>query len=151
MRRQVSMDFAGGRRVFPVAASTSATSTPRSPGPVRPPPRGPPVSDATRRPRGRWCAPPYARPSRSRVSCWLVRRTRTSSPTRPPTTGRPTGSRWDAVELSLTDFLNRRGLVLRTTPARVLDAWLTPVFEPKRYRTWFFVALLPSGQITRDV
>ena len=29
--------------------------------------------------------------------------------------------------------------------------WLTPVFEPRRYRTWFFVALLPDGQRTRDV
>ncbi len=28
---------------------------------------------------------------------------------------------------------------------------VTPVFEPKRYRTWFFVALLPEGQRTRDV
>ena len=28
---------------------------------------------------------------------------------------------------------------------------LTPVFEPRRYRTWFFVAELPEGQRTRDV
>ena len=57
----------------------------------------------------------------------------------------------ESRELSLTDFLNRRGLVLRTDLLGVWDAWLTPIFEPKRYRTWFFVALLPSGQITRDV
>ncbi|MDQ6687273.1 MAG: NUDIX hydrolase, partial [Actinomycetota bacterium] len=27
----------------------------------------------------------------------------------------------------------------------------TPVFEPRRFRTWFFVATLPTGQRTRDV
>ncbi len=69
-----------------------------------------------------------------------------------------TGDDWEADrvalesrELALTDFLNRRGLVLRTDLLGVWDAWLTPVFEPKRYRTWFFVALLPEGQVTRDV
>ncbi len=69
-----------------------------------------------------------------------------------------TGADWEADrvalesrELSLTEFLTRRGLVLRTDLLGVWDAWLTPVFEPKRYRTWFFVAELPSGQVTRDV
>ena len=54
-------------------------------------------------------------------------------------------------ELALTDFLDRRGLVLRTDLLGVWSAWLTPVFEPRRYRTWFFVAHLPEGQLTRDV
>lgn len=54
-------------------------------------------------------------------------------------------------ELSLTDFLTTRGLVLRTDLLSVLGGWLTPVFEPKRYLTWFFVAALPEGQVTRDV
>ena len=69
-----------------------------------------------------------------------------------------TGDDWEADrvalesrELSLTDFLNRRGLVLRTDLLGVWDGWLTPVFEPKRYETWFFVAKLPEGQRTRDV
>ena len=69
-----------------------------------------------------------------------------------------TGDDWEADrvalesrELAMTDFLNRRGLVLRTDLLGVWDAWLTPVFEPKRYRTWFFVAELPAGQVTRDV
>lgn len=57
----------------------------------------------------------------------------------------------ESRELSMTEFLNRRGLVLRTDLLGVWDAWLTPVFEPKRYRTWFFVASLPLGQVTRDV
>ena len=69
-----------------------------------------------------------------------------------------TGDDWEADrvalesrELALSDFLNRRGLVLRTDLLGGRDAWLTPVFEPKRYRTWFFVASLPAGQVTRDV
>ncbi|MBZ5739067.1 NUDIX hydrolase [Nocardioides mangrovi] len=57
----------------------------------------------------------------------------------------------ESRDLSLTDFLTRRGLVLRTDLLGVWDAWLTPIFEPKRYRTWFFVASLPEGQVTRDV
>ena len=51
----------------------------------------------------------------------------------------------ESRELSLTDFLNRRGLVLRTDLLGVWDAWLTPIFEPKRYRTWFFVAAAAVG------
>jgi 8-oxo-dGTP pyrophosphatase MutT (NUDIX family) len=54
-------------------------------------------------------------------------------------------------ELSLTDFLDRRGLVLRSDLLGAWAGWLTPEFEPRRYRTWFFVAALPEGQVTRDV
>ena len=69
-----------------------------------------------------------------------------------------TGDDWEADrvalegrELSLTEFLNRRGLVLRSDLLGAWAGWLTPVFEPRRYRTWFFVADLPEGQRTRDV
>ena len=69
-----------------------------------------------------------------------------------------TGEDWErdraaleARELAFTEFLDRRGLVLRTDLLGVWAAWLTPVFEPRRYRTWFFVAELPLGQRTRDV
>ncbi len=69
-----------------------------------------------------------------------------------------TGADWETDraalegrELAFTDFLTRRGLVLRTDLLGVWDGWVTPVFEPRRYRTWFFVADLPEGQRTRDV
>lgn len=69
-----------------------------------------------------------------------------------------TGEDWEtdraaleARELAFTEFLDRRGLVLRADLLGVWAAWLTPVFEPRRYRTWFFVADLPEGQRTRDV
>lgn len=57
----------------------------------------------------------------------------------------------EARELAFTDFLDRRELVLRTDLLGAWSAWLTPIFEPRRYRTWFFVAHLPEGQRTRDV
>ena len=41
--------------------------------------------------------------------------------------------------------------MLRTDLLGAWAGWLTPVFEPRRYRTWFFVAALPEGQRTRDV
>jgi 8-oxo-dGTP pyrophosphatase MutT (NUDIX family) len=69
-----------------------------------------------------------------------------------------TGDDWErdraaleARELAFTDFLEQRSLVLRTDLLGVWRAWLTPRFEPRRYRTWFFVADLPEGQRTRDV
>jgi 8-oxo-dGTP pyrophosphatase MutT (NUDIX family) len=69
-----------------------------------------------------------------------------------------TGDDWEADrtalesrQLALTELLERRGLVLRTDLLGAWSGWLTPVFEPRRYRTWFFVAVLPDGQRTRDV
>ena len=59
--------------------------------------------------------------------------------------------RLEARELSFTDFLSRRGLKLRSDLLRAWGSWLTPAFEPRRYRTWFFVAALPPGQQTRNV
>jgi 8-oxo-dGTP pyrophosphatase MutT (NUDIX family) len=69
-----------------------------------------------------------------------------------------TGDDWEsdrraleAKELSFTSFLSRRGLVLRSDLLGAWAAWCTPEFEPRRFRTWFFVAALPPGQRTRDV
>lgn len=69
-----------------------------------------------------------------------------------------TGADWEAdrqalerKDLAFTSFLERRGLVLRTDLLGVWSAWCTPEFEPRRFRTWFFVAVLPAGQRTRDV
>ena len=57
----------------------------------------------------------------------------------------------ESRELSFSSLLADRGWVLRTDLLSVLGGWLTPVFEPRRYRTWFFVAAMPTGQVTRDV
>ncbi|MFD7662914.1 NUDIX hydrolase [Streptomyces sp. NPDC059788] len=55
-----------------------------------------------------------------------------------------------ARELSFADFLDRRGLVLRSDLLGAWARWITPEFEPRRYDTWFFVAALPEGQRTRN-
>ncbi|WP_328537528.1 NUDIX hydrolase [Streptomyces sp. NBC_00344] len=55
-----------------------------------------------------------------------------------------------ARDLSFADFLERRGLVLRSDLLGAWARWITPEFEPKRYDTWFFAAALPSGQRTRN-
>ncbi|MDQ6525884.1 NUDIX hydrolase [Nocardioides sp. LHD-245] len=69
-----------------------------------------------------------------------------------------TGEDWEADrralearELSLTDLLARRGLVLRSDLLRFWAHWITPDWEPRRFDTRFFVAVLPAGQSTRDV
>jgi 8-oxo-dGTP pyrophosphatase MutT (NUDIX family) len=54
-------------------------------------------------------------------------------------------------ELSMTDLLARRGLRLRDDLLLPWARWITPDFEPRRYDTWFFVALLPEAQSARDV
>ncbi len=81
-----------------------------------------------------------------------------AGPTAGTVVGDTTGEDWEedrraleARELSLTDFLDRRGLKLRTDLLRWWGSWVTPVFEPRRYDTRFFVAVLPEGQVTRDV
>lgn len=68
-----------------------------------------------------------------------------------------TGADWEAErealvarELSFADFLDRRGLVLRSDLLGAWARWITPEFEPRRYDTWFFVAALPAGQRTRN-
>ncbi|MHC5903544.1 NUDIX hydrolase [Streptomyces sp. S6] len=69
-----------------------------------------------------------------------------------------TGDDWEADraalvarELSFAEFLDRRGLVLRSDLLGAWTRWITPEFEPRRYDTWFFAAALPAGQRTRDV
>ncbi|ANS66897.1 hypothetical protein SLINC_4673 [Streptomyces lincolnensis] len=71
--------------------------------------------------------------------------------------GDTTGEDWEADraalvgrELSFAEFLDRRGLVLRSDLLGAWTRWITPEFEPRRYDTWFFVAALPEGQRTRN-
>ena len=51
-----------------------------------------------------------------------------------------------ARELSLSDVLREHGLCLRTDLLRAHAHWVTPVCEPRRFDTRFFVALMPAGR-----
>ncbi|MFC4035899.1 NUDIX hydrolase [Streptomyces polygonati] len=69
-----------------------------------------------------------------------------------------TGEDWEADrsalvrhELAFADFLADRALVLRSDLLAPWARWITPEFEERRYDTWFFLAVLPVGQRTRDV
>ncbi|MDN4161400.1 NUDIX hydrolase [Nocardioides abyssi] len=151
LRRQVSMDFAGGMAVFPgggVDQRDFDASVAWA---------GPDAADWARR------LGTDTELARALV-CAAVRETFEESgvllagESADTVVADTTGDDWEADrealvsrDLAMTDFLNRRGLVLRTDLLGTWDGWLTPVFEPKRYRTWFFVAVLPEGQRTRDV
>jgi 8-oxo-dGTP pyrophosphatase MutT (NUDIX family) len=70
----------------------------------------------------------------------------------------PTGPDWEADRkalvdrsLAFTELLQRRHLVLRTDLLGYWAHWITPQFEPRRYDTRFFVAVIPEHQRARDV
>ena len=155
LRRQTSMAFAGGMCVFP-----GGGVDPRD-------------FDDELVERGLWSGPSPAEwasrlgcdePKARALVCAAVRETFEESgvllagSSVDSVVADTTGDDWEADrvaletrELSMTAFLEKRSLVLRTDLLGAWAGWLTPVFEPRRYRTWFFVALLPQGQVTRDV
>jgi 8-oxo-dGTP pyrophosphatase MutT (NUDIX family) len=72
--------------------------------------------------------------------------------------GDVSGDDWEAARVALIDrsvgfaeMLAERGLVPRTDLLAPWSRWVTPEFEPRRYDTFFFIAVLPAGQRTRDV
>ncbi|MER5913671.1 NUDIX hydrolase [Streptomyces sp. NPDC001982] len=80
-----------------------------------------------------------------------------AGPTPDSVVGDTTGEDWEsdraalvARDLSFAEFLDRRGLVLRSDLLGAWTRWITPEFESRRYDTWFFVAALPEGQRTRN-
>ncbi|WP_043667510.1 NUDIX hydrolase [Streptomyces xylophagus] len=80
-----------------------------------------------------------------------------AGPTPDTVVGDTTGADWEtdraalvARDLSFAEFLDRRGLVLRSDLLGAWARWITPEFETRRYDTWFFVAVLPEGQRTRN-
>ena len=151
LQRHLGMEFAGGFCVFP-GGGVDPRDFDKEIGWA-----GPTVAE--------WgalldCDPETARA----LVCAAVRETFEESgvllagPTADSVVSDTTGADWEtdrqaleARELSFTDFLARRGLVLRTDLLRFWGRWITPVFEPKRFDTRFFAAALPEGQVTRDV
>jgi 8-oxo-dGTP pyrophosphatase MutT (NUDIX family) len=161
LHRQTSMAFAGGMCVFPGGGVDPRDFDP-------PADQGPGLVE-----RGLWAGPSPAEwaerlgceePKARALVCAAVRETFEESgvllagASADAVVADTTGDDWEADrvaletrETSLTAFLEKRSLVLRTDLLGAWSGWLTPVFEPRRYRTWFFVARLPEGQVTRDV
>ncbi|MFE5852040.1 NUDIX hydrolase [Streptomyces sp. NPDC056500] len=149
LRRRASMAFAGGAYAYP----------------------GGGVDDRDSRPIG-WAGPSLAEwaaclgvdeASAQAIVCAAVRETfeeagvLLAGTTEDTVVSDTTDDTWEADrqalvlrELSFADFLDRRGLVVRSDLLGGWARWITPEFEPRRYDTWFFVAALPAGQRTRN-
>ncbi|WP_338907119.1 NUDIX hydrolase [Streptomyces nigra] len=149
LRRRTSMAFAGGAYAYP-----GGGVDPRDEHEIR------------------WAGPTRAwwssrlgveEATAQAIVCAAVRETYEEAgvllagPTEDTVVGDTTGDDWEADraalvarDLSFADFLDRRGLVLRSDLLGAWTRWITPEFEPRRYDTWFFVAALPEGQRTRN-
>ncbi|MGP3999617.1 NUDIX hydrolase [Streptomyces sp. 8N706] len=149
LRRRASMAFAGGAYAYP----------------------GGSVDPRDERPVG-WAGPSPAEwaarlgtdeASARAVVCAAVRETfeeagvLLAGPSAETIVADTTGEGWEtdraalvARDLSFGDFLALRGLVLRSDLLGGWARWITPEFESRRYDTWFFVAVLPKGQRTRN-
>ncbi|MGW4030946.1 NUDIX hydrolase [Streptomyces sp. NPDC004838] len=149
LRRRASMAFAGGAYAYPGGGVDDRDSRPvRWAGPSR----------------TEWAARlGVDEASAQAIVCAAVRETYEEAGvllaglTPDTVVGDTTGDDWEADrqalvdrELSFADFLDRRGLALRSDLLGAWARWITPEFEPRRYDTWFFVAALPEGQRTRN-
>ncbi|MEU4679652.1 NUDIX hydrolase [Micromonospora sp. NPDC023737] len=72
--------------------------------------------------------------------------------------GDVSGEDWEAARVALEQrevgfagLLADRGLTLRSDLLLPWSRWITPEFEPRRFDTYFFLALLPEGQRPRSV
>ncbi|MCE3035115.1 MULTISPECIES: NUDIX hydrolase [Streptomyces] len=150
LRRRASMAFAGGAYAYPGGGVD-------------------PRDDDT---RIRWAGPPRAswaerlgvdEAGAQAIVCAAVRETYEEAgvllagPDPDTVVGDTTGDDWEADraalvarEQSFAEFLHRRGLVLRSDLLGAWARWITPEFESRRYDTWFFAAVLPAGQRTRN-
>jgi 8-oxo-dGTP pyrophosphatase MutT (NUDIX family) len=150
LRRRASMAFAGGAYAYPGGGvdPRDHDRTIRWAGPTR-----------------AWWADRLGvdETSAQAIVCAAVRETYEEAgvllagPTPETVVGDTTGTDWEADraslvarDLSFAEFLDRRGLVLRSDLLGAWTRWITPEFEPRRYDTWFFVAALPEGQRTRN-
>jgi 8-oxo-dGTP pyrophosphatase MutT (NUDIX family) len=57
----------------------------------------------------------------------------------------------ESRRIGFAELLRDRGLVLRGDLLAAWSRWITPEFEPRRYDTYFFLARLPEGQLTRHI
>ncbi|HEY8475057.1 MAG TPA: NUDIX hydrolase [Natronosporangium sp.] len=65
--------------------------------------------------------------------------------------GRPEPEAWAVVRAAVREVAEETGVRLTAAELVPWSRWITPVFEPRRYDTSFFVAALPAGQQPADV
>lgn len=77
--------------------------------------------------------------------------------------GAPLGGHWPArlgqpepvasavVRAVVRETAEETGVRLAVADLVPWTRWITPVFEPRRYDTYFFLAALPAGQVPADV
>ncbi|MDR3082700.1 MAG: NUDIX hydrolase, partial [Streptomyces sp.] len=150
LRRRASMAFAGGAYAYPGGGVD---------------PRDHDLRIGWAGPTRAWWADRLGvdETSAQAIVCAAVRETYEEAgvllagPTPQTVVGDTTGADWEADraalvarDLSFAEFLDRRGLVLRSDLLGAWTRWITPEFETRRYDTWFFVAALPEGQRTRN-
>lgn len=146
MRRRRSMSFAAGMYVFPGGGVDPRDSDPGLAW-------AGPVPEAWAQRFG--CSTELARA----LVCAAVRETYEEAgvllagPDADTVVDDTSGADWQADREALeshsvafSEFLRRRGLALRTDLLAAWTHWITPDFEPKRFDTRFFVALMPEGQ-----
>jgi 8-oxo-dGTP pyrophosphatase MutT (NUDIX family) len=150
LRRRASMAFAGGAYAYPGGGVDRRDDEQqiRWAGPTR-----------------AWWADRLAvdETAAQAIVCAAVRETYEEAgvllagPTPDTVVGDTTGEEWEADraalvarDFSFAEFLDRRGLVLRSDLLGAWTRWITPEFETRRYDSWFFVAALPEGQRTRN-
>lgn len=146
LRRQQSMKFAPGMYVFPGGGVDTADASLDVPWAGDPP--------------AVWAARFNTTEEKAReLVCAAVRETFEESgvllagPDEHSIVADTSGPEWQAARLALeahefsfAEFLLEQGLVLRTDLLGAWSHWITPTFEPRRFDTRFFVAVLPEGQ-----
>ncbi|MFF4774640.1 NUDIX hydrolase [Microtetraspora fusca] len=151
LRRKATMAFAAGAYVFP-GGSVDPRDTDHAVAWAGPSPRewGAAFAADERTARGLVCAAVRETFEESGVLL--------AGPSATTIVADTTGDDWEADRLALiarglsfAEFLDRRGLVLRSDLLRPWAHWITPEIETRRFDTRFFVAALPPGQRTRDV
>jgi 8-oxo-dGTP pyrophosphatase MutT (NUDIX family) len=65
--------------------------------------------------------------------------------------GLPSAEASAVVAAAIREVEEETGVRLADELLLPWSRWVTPEFEPRRFDTWFFVALLPEGQQARDI
>jgi 8-oxo-dGTP pyrophosphatase MutT (NUDIX family) len=69
----------------------------------------------------------------------------------PARLGRPEREAWAVVRAAVRELAEETAVRLAAGDLVPWSRWITPVFEPRRYDTYFFLARLPDGQEPADV